>query len=143
MENTISKEQIIELARASLQARKNAYTPYSGFAVGAALLAGDGTVYLGCNVENASYGATNCAERTAFFKAVSDGQREFKAIAIAGGMTGCEPEDYVYPCGVCRQVMEEFCTGDFLVYVVKTAEDYQEHCLDALLPHGFGGASIQ
>lgn len=143
MENMISKEQMKMLAEAAMKARKNAYTPYSGYAVGAALLAGDGAIYSGCNVENASYGATNCAERTAFFKAVSEGVREFRAIAIAGGMAGQEPKDYAYPCGICRQVMKEFCSDDFQILVVKSAEDYQIYSLDALLPYGFGGASIR
>ena len=143
MEDLISKEQIKMLAEAALKARGNAYTPYSGYAVGAALLAENGAVYCGCNVENASYGATNCAERTAFFKAVSEGVRVFRAIAIAGGMAGQEPEDYAYPCGVCRQVMKEFCSDDFQIIVVKSAEEYQIYSLDALLPYGFGGASIR
>lgn len=143
MDEMISQEQIKMLVETALQARENAHTPYSHYAVGAALLAKDGSVYCGCNIENASYGATNCAERTAFFKAVSEGQREFAAIAIAGGMAGYMPEDYAYPCGICRQVMQEFCAGDFQICVVKSAEDYQTYRLDALLPYGFGGASIR
>lgn len=139
----ISQEQKKKLIQSALQARKNAYTPYSHYAVGAALLTKDGEMYQGCNVENASYGATNCAERTAFFKAVSEGCREFAAIAIAGGMEGCEPKDYAYPCGVCRQVMMEFGKEDFLVLVVKSEDDYREYSLAELLPYGFGGASIQ
>ena len=97
------------LVSQALEARKLAYAPYSGYTVGAALLTADGHRYLGGNIENASYGATNCAERTAFFKAVSEGEREFTAIAIAGGISGEAPVEYAYPCGICRQVMQEFC----------------------------------
>ncbi|MBE5865040.1 MAG: cytidine deaminase [Lachnospiraceae bacterium] len=143
LDKTISQEQKDMLVQAALKAREHAYAPYSGYAVGAALLTEDGLVYTGCNIENASYGATNCAERTAFFKAVSEGHRKFDAIAIAGGMVGREPEDYAYPCGVCRQIMMEFCTGAFPVLVVKSQEDYKEYCLEELLPFGFGGASIR
>lgn len=139
----ISQEQKKMLIQSAMQARENAYTPYSHYAVGASLLTKSGKVYQGCNIENASYGATNCAERTAFFKAASEGYREFAAIAIAGGMAGCEPKDYAYPCGVCRQVMMEFCAGDFLILVVKNMDDYKEYSLDELLPFGFGGASIR
>ena len=98
-----------ELVREALEARKQSYCPYSGFAVGAALLCGDGTVFRGCNIENAAYPATNCAERTAMFKAVSEGNTDFRAIAIVGGPKGKEPKDFCAPCGVCRQVMAEFC----------------------------------
>lgn len=143
VEEMISREQIKILAEAALQARANAYAPYSHYAVGAALLTKDGKVYCGCNVENASYGGTTCAERTAIFKAVSEGQRDFTAIAIAGGMAGHTPQDFAYPCGICRQVMQEFCDSDFQICVVKSEEDYQIHSLRELLPNGFGGASIQ
>lgn len=139
----LSAEQIETLAQTALHARNNAYAPYSRYLVGAALLCGDGAVFTGCNVENASYGATNCAERTAFFKAVSEGKREFKAIAIAGGTEGQDPADYAYPCGVCRQVMQEFGGDDFLVCVVKGIKEYKLYTLKELLPYGFGGASIQ
>lgn len=132
-----------ELIRAALSARENAYAPYSNYAVGAALLTEDGEIVTGCNVENASFGATNCAERTAVFKAVSQGKRRFSAIAVAGGEKGKEPVDYAYPCGVCRQVMGEFAAEDFQVIVAKSATDYQEYRLDELLPHGFGGESIR
>ena len=96
------------LIQAALEARNGAYVPYSHYAVGAALLTDAGEMITGCNIENASYGATNCAERTAFFKAVSRGIRGFQAIAIAGGMEGEAPADYAFPCGICRQVMREF-----------------------------------
>ncbi|MED9902874.1 MAG: cytidine deaminase [Lachnospiraceae bacterium] len=126
-----------QLVRQALLARENAYAAYSGYSVGAALMTAAGKIYAGCNVENASFGATNCAERTAFFKAVSEGERSFAAIAIAGGKTA--PSDYAYPCGVCRQVMQEFCDEKFLILVAKSEEDYREYTLKELLPYGFGG----
>lgn len=120
-----------------------AYAPYSGYHVGAALLGEDGRIYQGGNIENASYGATNCAERTAIFKAVSEGVKVFRAIAIVGGLAGKEPADYAYPCGICRQVMSEFAQKEFLVIVAKSTEDYKLFTLEELLPAGFGGDSIQ
>jgi len=137
------KIPVKELIHSALDARKMSYAPYSGYAVGAALLTDGGKVYQGVNIENASYGATNCAERTAFFKAVSEGERSFKAIAIVGGLIGEEPVDYAYPCGVCRQVMQEFTDNDFCVIVAKSVSDYQLYKLDELLPYGFGGKSIR
>ncbi len=131
-----------ELIRAALAARGFAYAPYSGFRVGAALLTKEGRIFTGCNVENASYGAANCAERTAFFKAVSERERRFDAIAIAGGK-GEMPEDYAYPCGICRQVMQEFCEADFIILTVKNEQDYKEYSLKELLPHGFGGDRLK
>lgn len=127
----------------ALEARSRAYVPYSHYAVGAALLSADGQVIQGCNIENASYGATNCAERTAVFQAVALGMRKFRAIAISGGMEGRQPEDYAYPCGICRQVLQEFAEEDFKVIVAKSAEDFQEYDLKELLPLGFGGGSIR
>ena len=128
----MTPEQLVELAK---EAMEHAYVPYSGYKVGAALLCADGTVYQGCNIENAAYSPTNCAERTAFFKAVYDGHRDFTAIAVCGGkdglITGAFP-----PCGVCRQVMREFCTEDFLVYLV-TPEGFETVTLGELLPHSF------
>ena len=103
--------QLLALAK---QAREQAYAPYSGVTVGAALETLAGKVYLGCNIENAAYGPTNCAERTAFFKAVSEGERQFRAIAVVGGKDGA-PEGFFPPCGVCGRVMREFCAGDFLI----------------------------
>lgn len=126
-----------ELIREALAAREYAYAPYSRYAVGAALLTRDGVIYRGCNIENASYGATNCAERTAFFKAVSDGVRGFSAIAIAGGPMGALPGEYAYPCGICRQVMGEFCGADFCIIVAKSTADYREFTLAKLLPAVF------
>lgn len=139
----LTESEMKSLIEAALLARKTAYAPYSHYAVGAALLADSGGMYCGGNIENASYGATNCAERTAFFKAVSRGERKFKAIAVAGGMEGQEPADYAYPCGICRQVMQEFADADFCIYVVRGREDYREYTLRELLPCGFGGDSIQ
>lgn len=135
------RETLVAMA---VEARMHsAYAPYSKFTVGAALLTDSGKVYTGGNVENASYGATNCAERTAFYKAVSEGERSFKAIAITGGFAAKEPLDYAYPCGICRQVMKEFCKGDFIVIVAKSGTDYFEYTLSQLLPHGFGGDHLQ
>lgn len=131
-----------KLIQAALEARGMAYAPYSHFQVGAALLTTDNRIYQGGNIENASYGATNCAERTAFFKAVSEGAREFKAIAIAGGREGQEPEEYCYPCGICRQVMQEFAGPDFTVYVVKNQTEYRELTLEELLPYSFGKEAL-
>lgn len=131
-----------ELVLAALAARRRAYAPYSHYYVGAALLTENGRIYEGCNVENASYGASCCAERSAFFRAVSEGEREFAAIAIAGGPEGGQISGYAYPCGICRQVMQEFCSSDFKILVVKDADDYQVHTLAGLLPYGFGGEAF-
>lgn len=134
----MDNQQLITLA---LKARENAYAPYSHFKVGAAVLTKDGLVYTGCNIENASYGATNCAERTAIFKAVSEGKKEFVKIAIVGGKEGEEIMDFAYPCGVCRQVIAEFCNPvEMLVVVAKSETEYIEKTLDELLPLSFGGS---
>lgn len=143
MNNVLMEKEIVGLIAAALEARNMAYTPYSHYHVGAALLTADGKVYQGGNIENASYGAANCAERTAFFKAVSEGEHDFKAIAVTGGLEGQEPVDYAYPCGICRQVMQEFCKDDFQVIVAKSTEEYQCYSLAELLPFGFGGESIR
>ena len=129
-----------ELIREALSAMKRAYTPYSHFQVGAALLTKDGTIYQGCNIENAAYGPTNCAERTAFFKAVSEGEGQFQRIAIVGGYEeGDTVSGYAAPCGVCRQVMTEFCVPEeFQIIVAKSQEDYKEFTLAELFPMGFG-----
>ena len=133
-----------ELIQKALEARQKAYAPYSGFMVGAALLCKDGRIFTGCNIENASYGATNCAERTAFFKAVSEGYREFTAIAIAGGRREAQSLEYCAPCGICRQVMSEFCDPDaFLVILPRSEEDYKSYTLGQLLPLGFTSADIE
>ena len=129
--------QIQELVKTALSMRKMSYTPYSHFNVGAALLGADGKIYTGCNIENASYTPTNCAERTAFFKAVSEGVRDFTAIAIAGGKEDATELDYCPPCGVCRQVMSEFCRDDFKIILVKSETEYKEYTLTELVPERF------
>lgn len=126
-----------ELVKEALAAREFAYTPYSKFNVGAALLCKNGRVFRGCNIESASYTPTNCAERTAFFKAVSEGEREFSAIAIVGGPAGAPPADFCHPCGVCRQVMAEFCGRDFKVYIAKSESEIREYSLDEIIPFAF------
>ena len=126
-------ERLIELAKAAMD---YAYAPYSGYKVGAALLCGDGSVYTGCNIENAAYSPTNCAERTAFFKAVSEGKREFTAIAVCGGKDGVINGIFP-PCGVCRQVMAEFCKPDFLIYMAGAEGTYRTRTLTQLLPEQF------
>jgi cytidine deaminase len=131
-----------KLIEEALEARKAAYAPYSEFAVGAALLTRAGRIFRGCNIENAAYSPTNCAERTAIFKAVSEGERDFIAIAVCGGHEG-EESSYCFPCGVCRQVMMEFTDPKkFMVVVAKTMEEYKVFCLDELLPHGFGPKNL-
>lgn len=134
----MDNQQLITLA---LKAREKAYAPYSHFAVGAAVLTKGGLVYTGCNIENASYGATNCAERTAIFKAVSEGHKELVKIAIVGGKKGEEITEYAYPCGVCRQVIAEFCDPvKMQIIVAKSETEYIEKTLDELLPLSFGGS---
>ena len=128
------------LIQLAIEARKNAYAPYSKFRVGAALLSSDGRVFLGCNVENAAYTPTNCAERTAFFKAISEGVRAFSAIAIVGG-SGEEPSEFCAPCGVCRQVMAEFCENDFRI-VLGNEKKQVIYRLDQLLPACFSSKDL-
>ncbi len=129
----MSAEKLIASAK---EAMMRAYSPYSGYKVGAALLCKDGTIYQGCNIENASYGGTNCAERTAFFKAVYDGHREFSAIAICGGKDG-KITGFFPPCGICRQVMGEFCGKDFLIYMIGANDTYEVKTLQDMLPFSF------
>ena len=131
----MTPEQLMELAK---EAMTHAYAPYSGFQVGAALLCADGTVYPGCNIENASYSPTNCAERTAFFKAIYDGHRDFTAIAICGGKGG-QVTSLCTPCGVCRQVMGEFCGPDFVIYMTDSSGKIESRSLSQLLPMCFSG----
>ena len=126
-----SKKLMIE----AQNARKNSYSPYSHFQVGAALLTKSGKIYTGCNIENSGYSATNCAERTAIFKAVSDGERDFEAIAIIGGKEG-ETAAFCAPCGVCRQVISEFCPKDFKI-VLGNVEKHEIYTLETLLPFAF------
>lgn len=128
--NVLNVERLIE---AAFLAKKQSYAPYSNYHVGAALFASDGEIYGGCNIENAAYSPTNCAERTAFFKAVSEGKREFAAIAIVGD-NGQRPA----PCGVCRQVMSEFCdAGQFKIILARSKTEYEIYTLEELLPQSF------
>ncbi len=129
----MNPEKLMELA---VEAMGHAYVPYSGYKVGAALLCADGSVYQGCNIENASFSPTICAERTAIFKAVYDGKRDFKAIAVCGGKDGVITGPFP-PCGVCRQVMREFCEDDFIIYLVGAGGSYETLTLPELLPHSF------
>ena len=128
-----------ELIRLALEARQMSYSPYSGFMVGAALLAKNGKVYQGCNIENSAYTPTNCAERTAFFKAVSEGVKEFEKIVVVGGPKEAETLDFCAPCGVCRQVMTEFCDYEtFEIILAKNEEEYKVFTLKEILPVAFG-----
>ena len=134
---------IKKLAQESIAAKEFAYTPYSHFRVGAALLTKDGGIYRGCNIENAAYTPTNCAERTAFFKAVSEGVKEFDAICIVGGKGGVVTE-YAPPCGECRQVMMEFCDPEtFQIILATDLEHYDIYTLKELLPLGFGPGNLK
>lgn len=140
----LDKQTIILLIEKALQARKKSYSPYSNYQVGAALLTDAGEVFIGCNIENAAYSPTNCAERTAIFKAVSEGRKKFDAIAIVGGPKDMEITQYAYPCGVCRQVMMEFCDPErFQIIVAKSVEEYEVKTLKQLLPEGFGTANLE
>ena len=130
----------LELIQTAIEARKRAYAPYSGFFVGAALLTADGRVFTGCNIENAAFTPTNCAERTAFFKAVSEGVRAFEAIAVVGGK-GEEPSEFCAPCGVCRQVMAEFCSPDFRI-VLGNEKNQTVYTLSELLPASFSKSDL-
>lgn len=132
-----------ELVKLALEAREMAYVPYSNWAVGAALLCKDGTVFKGCNIENAAYTPTNCAERTAVFKAVSEGHYDFEKIAVVGGRKGEEVVDYCYPCGVCRQVLREFVNPDeFKVIVGKNENEFVENTLSEILPYSFSKSDL-
>ena len=129
------------LIKEAMEAKKMAYVPYSHFRVGAALLTKSGKVYTGCNIENAAYPATVCAERTAIFKAVSEGETQFESIAIVGGING-EVKDYCAPCGVCRQVMREFCESEFRIVLTDSTGLIKECTLDELLPLSFGPENV-
>ncbi|MCL2216030.1 MAG: cytidine deaminase [Defluviitaleaceae bacterium] len=131
-----------ELAQVAIDAKKAAYVPYSKFRVGAALFGKSGKIYMGCNIESAAYSPTCCAERTALVKAVSEGEREFTAIAVAGSAEGGEVQ-YCYPCGVCRQFLKEFVSDDMPVIIAKTADDYRVHKFEELLPHSFGPEDLK
>ncbi|ADK67327.1 cytidine deaminase [Olsenella uli DSM 7084] len=133
-----------ELVREAIVAREGAYVPYSHFSVGAALLDADGRVWHGCNIENAAYSPGNCAERTAIFKAVSEGVRGFVAIAVVGGAEGRPISDWCAPCGVCRQVLREFCDpGSFRVVLARSPQDMRGYLLKELLPMGFGPEDLR
>ena len=139
----MEQAQIQTLIRAAFAAREYSYAPYSRFKVGAALLAADGTVYTGCNIENAAYTPTVCAERTALFKAVSEGKRTFYAIAIVGSLEGRTNERITSPCGVCRQALYEFGGPSLRVILAKSEEDYLLTTLGELLPQGFGPKNLE
>lgn len=131
-----------QLIREAIHSLQYSYAPYSGYKVGAALLTKDMKIYTGCNIENASYSPTNCAERTAFFKAISEGKKDFEAIAIVGGKDGVLT-DFFAPCGVCRQVMMEFChPKSFFIVLARSEEDYWIYTLEDLLPIGFGPKNL-
>ncbi len=138
----MEKQEIVKLIKTAKEQLSRAYVPYSCFRVGAALLAENGTVYTGCNIENAAYTPACCAERTAFFKAVSEGVTTFSAICVVGGPDGVLRE-YTPPCGVCRQVMMEFCDPEtFEIILAVGEEDYRIHKLRELLPMGFGPGNL-
>ena len=138
----LTLEEKKELIRMALEAREKAYVPYSDFMVGAALRAKDGHIYTGCNVENAAFTPTSCAERTALFKAVSEGEREFTAIAIVGSKVGEKNTLVTGPCGVCRQALFEFGGPSLTVIMAKSEDDYIVTTLGELLPYGFGPANL-
>ena len=140
----LEQEEIKRLIRTAKAQLDYSYAPYSHFHVGAALLAKNGNIYTGCNIENAAYTPTNCAERTAFFKAVSEGERSFTAIAVVGGPEGASEFDWCAPCGVCRQVMKEFCQDDrFQIILARSVKEYKVYTLAELLPMGFGPDNLQ
>ena len=139
----VDKETLTKLIDKAFEMKEKAYCPYSKYHVGAGLLATSGKIYGGFNIENASYPATVCAERTAIFKAVSEGEKKFSAIVICGGAEGVESKgletDFAFPCGVCRQVLREFCDPkNFIVYVACSKDKYNTYTLEELLPHSFG-----
>lgn len=132
----------LELIALAKEARTHAYVPYSGYAVGAALLTKEGKVYQGCNIENAAFGPTNCAERTAFFTAVYEGERNFEAIAVVGGKANEELSGFFPPCGVCRQVMREFCKDDFKVIMGGKNDEFKVMNLSEILPESFSPSDL-
>ncbi len=134
----MDKKDLFNIAKESM---KNSYATYSNYNVGAALLCKNGNIYKGCNIENASYSVTNCAERTAIFSAIANGEKEFEAICVVGGKNS-EITDYAMPCGVCRQALAEFCNEDFKVYVGKNENDIKEFTLGELLPYSFDKSKL-
>lgn len=137
-------EQERDLMRRAIEASRKSYSPYSHFQVGAAILCADGEIYTGTNIENASYGAAICAERTAAVKAVSEGKRTFKAVAIYGSPKGASGDElqYAFPCGICRQFLNEFSEKDTIVLVGKSEEEYKKYLLSELLPESFGPSDL-
>ena len=132
----MEKILIEKLIKKAIEMLNFSYAPYSNFHVGAALLTSEGKIYTGCNIENAAYGPSNCAERTAIFKAVSEGKKEFEAIAIVGGKNG-KIENFCPPCGVCRQVLAEFCKKDFEIVLAKSKNEYKIMTVEQLMPESF------
>lgn len=143
--NTLDETEVQTLIRTAMSVRDKAYAPYSEFKVGAALLCSDGRVFSGCNVENAAYGAGICAERGAGMQALASGAQEFTAIAVVGWKDGTDEEDrgLSYPCGICRQFLNEFTDGSLRVYVARSPSDYDENDLASLLPHSFGPKNLE
>lgn len=134
---SVTKEEIKTLINTAMKMREKSYCPYSNYSVGAALLSADGEIFVGCNVENASSPAGICAERVAFSSAVASGKKSFKAIAICGGKRGEKSTDFAYPCGICRQVMTEFCASDFKVIVACDIDNFKIYSLDEIIPYPF------
>ena len=144
MEELLKNIPVKELIQSAIEARKKAYAPYSGYMVGAAVLTAELRIYTGCNIENASYTPSVCAERTAISKAVSEGARKILAVAVAGSPQGELITQYAYPCGVCRQVMREFAeSGKMVVLVAKSRTEYRVHTLEQLLPESFGPENLK
>ena len=144
MEELLKNIPVNELIRSAIEARKKAYAPYSGYMVGAAVLTAELRIYTGCNIENASYTPSVCAERTAIAKAVSEGTRKILAVAVTGSPKGEELTQFSYPCGVCRQVMREFSEPEKLIVIVaKSQTEYRIHTLVQLLPESFGPENLQ
>lgn len=134
----MNKKELFKVAKVAMQ---NSYAPYSNFNVGAALLCDDDSVFIGCNVENASYSVTCCAERSALFSAISAGKYNFKSIMIVGGLNG-KIENYTFPCGTCRQALSEFCNDDFIVMIGKSESEIKEYTLGELLPCSFNKSNL-
>ncbi len=133
----INEQELHTLIKSALEMREKSYCPYSNYAVGAAIMSTDGKIYTGCNIENSSFPAGICAERTALFKAVADGKRDFKALAVCGGKQGEDPTDFAYPCGICRQALGEFCDKNFKVIVAVSENNYKILDFGELLPYSF------
>ena len=132
-----------EIVKLALEARENSYSPYSHFAVGACVLAEDGKYYKGCNIENAAYGDTVCAERVAILCAIKEGNRKIKEIAVVGSKAGEQPNDFCFPCGSCRQVISEFASKDFRLVLLGAHEEIRQYGLEEILPHHFGEENLK